>query len=284
MPRIQTQAGQSMLEGYVKKPSVGLCELVWNAFDEDASTVDISIETNELGGIEQIIVEDDGNGMTMERASSSFATVGDSWKRVLGTLSQGKRPVHGRHGRGRYAAFGLGHSVQWRSTAVAVKGGLATVHIAGSRSDIQYMDVNGGTAETPKIGTRVTIGLITDEALTAFDQSAELRTQLLTEFALHLDRFRDFKILFLGDAIQPETVIETKETLPLSLPEHIEGTATLTVIEWMLTDVERRLYLLFRARFNRRRVATRCAGPRCGVHGVPTVGRLRSRRSNDVGG
>jgi len=92
VPRIQVQAGQSMLEGYVKKPGVGLCELAWNAFDEDATTVEISIETNGLGGIEQIIVEDDGNGMTIERASSSFATVGDSWKRMPGTLSQGKRP------------------------------------------------------------------------------------------------------------------------------------------------------------------------------------------------
>lgn len=54
MPRIQVQAGQSMLEGYVKKPGVGLCELAWNAFDEDATTVAISIETNGLGGIEQI--------------------------------------------------------------------------------------------------------------------------------------------------------------------------------------------------------------------------------------
>src|SRR5262249_53586197 len=153
------------------------------------------------------------------------------------------RPVHGRHGRGRYAAFGLGYSVQWTSTAVAVVGGLTTVHIMGSRSDLQYMDITSGAAETSKAGTRVTIGLITDETLAAFDQSAELQKQLLTEFALHLDRFRDFKILFLGEAIHPETVIETKETLPLSLPEHIEGTATLTVIEWMLTDVERRLYL-----------------------------------------
>src|SRR5690349_1180923 len=109
-----------MLEGYVKKPTVGLCELVWNAFDEDANTVDIGIDTNALGGIGQIVVQDDGNGMTLERASSSFATVGDSWKRMPGTLSPGKRPVHGRHGRGRYAAFGLGGSVRWTSTALAV--------------------------------------------------------------------------------------------------------------------------------------------------------------------
>ncbi len=67
-----------MLEGYVKKPGVGLCELVWNAFDEDATNVRISIEANDLAGIERVIVADDGNGMNAERFALSFATVGDS--------------------------------------------------------------------------------------------------------------------------------------------------------------------------------------------------------------
>lgn len=232
-----------MLESYVKKPGVGLCELVWNAFDEDAEKVEISIVTNDLGGIEQILVEDDGNGMTVERASKAFATVGDSWKCMPGTLSQGKRPVHGRYGRGRYAAFGLGDSVQWRSTAVAVEGGLAGVRIVGTRSDLQYMEVTSVQPEASATGTCVDIGLITDEARTAFDKPAEIRTQLLTEFALHLDRFKDFSIIFLGEEIDAEKVVDSKEVLPLPLPEGLEGKATLTVIEWNLADVERRLYL-----------------------------------------
>jgi hypothetical protein len=245
MTRIKVQAGQSMLESYVKKPGVGLCELVWNAFDEDAKNVEIKIDTNELGGLEQIIVDDDGNGMTIERASRSFATVGDSWKRMPGTLSQGKRPVHGRHGRGRYAAFGLGDLVQWTSTAAAVESeGLAGVHIVGGRNDLRHMDVSSVPPETSKPGTRVTIGLVTEETRVAFDRPGDLRTQLLTEFALHLDRFKDFRIAFLGEEIDPGKVVDAKDTLSLSLPEGAGGgKATLTVIEWKLTDVERRLYL-----------------------------------------
>jgi len=243
MTRIKVQAGQSMLESYVKRPGIGLCELVWNAFDEDATKVEISIVTNDLGGIEQIVVEDDGNGMTIERASKSFATVGDSWKRMPGTLSVGKRPVHGRYGRGRYAAFGLGDSAQWRSTAIAVEGGFAGVHIAGNRSDLQHMEVSSISPATSKPTTRVTIGLITDEARAVFDKPAELRNQLLTEFALHLDRFKDFSVVFLGEEIDPGGVVGSKEVTALSLPEGVQGNATLAVIEWKLTDVERRLYL-----------------------------------------
>ena len=156
MTRIQVHAGQSMLESYVKKPSVGLCELIWNSFDED---VRITVETNVLGGLERILVEDDGNGMTAENASSAVATVGDSWKRMPGTLSRGKRPVHGRHGSGRFAAFGLGLSIQWRSTAEAIEGGLAGVLVIGSGTDLRHMDVSHTPAEAES-GTVVTIGLL----------------------------------------------------------------------------------------------------------------------------
>jgi hypothetical protein len=231
-----------MLESYVKKPGVGLCELVWNAFDEDATEVRITIEANGLGGIERVIVADDGNGMNAERASLSFATVGDSWKRMPGTLSSGKRPVHGRHGRGRYAAFGLGRSVQWRSTSEAVEGGLAGVLVTGNGADLQHMEVSA-TPSAEAAGTTVTVGVLTDEAVAALDDPISLRTQLLTEFALHLDRFSGFHLYFFGDQVDPSVAIDTKTELVVELPDGVEGTATLTIIEWKLEEVERRLYL-----------------------------------------
>lgn len=109
MAHIQVAAGKTLLETYVKTPAAGVCELIWNAFDDDATEVVVSVAANGLGGIDQIQIQDDGNGMTRERAEKAFATVGDSWKLMPGTLSQGGRPVHGRHGRGRYAAFSLGN-------------------------------------------------------------------------------------------------------------------------------------------------------------------------------
>lgn len=105
-----------MLEGLVRNPQVGLCELVWNAFDEDAKTVTISVDYNELSALALIHVEDDGTGMNRQRAERAFSRVGDSWKLMPGTKSESGRPVHGRHGRGRYAAFSLGAAVNWVST------------------------------------------------------------------------------------------------------------------------------------------------------------------------
>lgn len=243
MTRIQVQAGQSMLEGYVRKPGVGLCELVWNAFDEDATEVQIRVINNDLGGLEEIEVEDNGNGMTLERAGKAFSTVGDSWKHMPGTRTEGNRPVHGRYGRGRFAAFGLGDSVQWHSTAPAVDGGLKTVHIDGSRGHLQYMEISSSAPESSGTGTRVHIGLVTDEAKAAFDKAEDVRNKLLTEFALHLDRYDDFSILFLGTAIDPQAVIEDREIIEIQADGSTQGAARLTIIEWKIANVERRLYL-----------------------------------------
>jgi hypothetical protein len=232
-----------MLESYIKMPEAGLAELIWNAFDEDATSVRVEIVTNELGGIDEIAIIDNGNGITLERATNAFATVGDSWKRMPGTLSKSKRPVHGRHGRGRYAAFALGASVRWDSTAQPVDGGLSQVVAQGRRSDLQSMEVDAGINPADHSGTRVTVQNIETAAQKAFDSVKDLTSGLLMEFALHLERFGDFKVIVCGETLDPRAVIESKNDIPLELPTGVDGAAVLTVIEWKLQDVQRRLYL-----------------------------------------
>lgn len=244
MARVHVSAGKTLLESYVKTPAVGLCELVWNAFDDDATTVEVTIEANGLGGVDQIHVTDDGNGMTEERAHKAFSTVGDSWKLMPGTLSVGGRPVHGRYGRGRYAAFSLGNFVTWVSASEAIDGGeLISVRVAGQHSSLDDFDIDPTPNERSSTGTRVTIGNVTPEAAAGLDEVTALRQRLLTEFALHLDRHPDFRIEFLGERIDPAAVMSAKTRVDLEMPEGVDGAATLTVIEWTLENVERRLYL-----------------------------------------
>ena len=108
MTRITVHAGNTLLEGFTKTPPVGLCELIWNGFDEDATEVNISVTRNDLQAVDSVVIEDNGRGIGLMAASREFARVGDSWKARPGTTSEGGRPVHGRLGRGRYAAFSIG--------------------------------------------------------------------------------------------------------------------------------------------------------------------------------
>jgi hypothetical protein len=241
---IQVGAGKTMLEALVKTPEVGVCELVWNAFDEDAKVVRVRVEANDLGGVEAIIVEDNGNGMNLQRAEASFSKVGDSWKLMPGTKSDGGRPVHGKYGRGRYTAFSLGNSVNWVSTSPAVEGGdLATIQISGRHSSLDRFQIDELPTESSTPGTRVVITVVTEKAAAAFDEGVSIRERLLTEFALHLERHPDFRIEFLGASIEPDAVIDTRRTLEVDVPDGVSGPVSLTVIEWKLEDVKRRLYL-----------------------------------------
>lgn len=246
MTTVKVQAGQSILEGYVKKPSAGLAELIWNAFDEDAHLVTVTCEYNALHGLEEIVITDDGNGMNRERAELAFSRVGDSWKLMPGTKSDsGERVVHGRHGRGRYAAFALGDTVRWVSTAERVEGGLGVVQVTGKRSsldtfDITTSDVHSGVTDT---GTVVTVYQVTPSAISSFDTAEDLRQAILTEFALHLERFKNFHIRFLGVDVDAASAEEHREVIKLADSDGWAGEATLTIIEWNLQNVRRSIFL-----------------------------------------
>ncbi|WP_336879555.1 ATP-binding protein [Rhodococcus globerulus] len=244
MSEIVVAPGTTMLEGLVKNPQVALCELVWNAFDADAKTVSIGIENNDFGALELVRIADDGYGMTRKSAEGAFSLVGDSWKRMPGTKSVNGRPVHGKHGRGRFAAFAVGDAVNWDSTARDVEGDeLASIRVEGRREHLRRFDIDDTATIVDDIGTVVTIVAVTEAAIAAFDERTGLHQRLLTEFALHLDRHEDFEIEFLGKPVDPGAVITAKKEIEVATSDGVEGPVSLTIIEWDLSDVERRLYL-----------------------------------------
>lgn len=69
-------------------------ELIWNAFDERARNVNVSLTRNELQAIDLIEITDDGQSMPYEYAAEAFENLGSSNK-VSRTLESGER-LHGR--------------------------------------------------------------------------------------------------------------------------------------------------------------------------------------------
>jgi hypothetical protein len=242
---VEVQAGKKLLESFVRTPQQALCELIWNAFDAEAETVSVAVESNSFGAVERIVVTDDGEGMTGERATLAFEKFGDSWKAPEGTTSAGpkKRPVHGRHGRGRYTAFALGNQVRWLTTSESVAGSsLESVQIDGERATLDRCSVDVMPAIGESTGTVVSIVQVPPEVSRLFEKD-ELGNRLLTEFALHLDRYPDFKIEFLGTRLDHASAIDLKSELEVELPNDFVGEVKFVVVEWNLTGVDRRIYL-----------------------------------------
>ena len=84
-----------------------VAELISNAWDADANNVWVTIPFGEAWDTNgQIEVLDDGHGMTREQAQSQYLIVGRKRRLEDGRESPSGRPVHGRKGIGKLAAFG----------------------------------------------------------------------------------------------------------------------------------------------------------------------------------
>jgi hypothetical protein len=88
-------------------PSRAIGELVANAFDADASRVDVDILRNALGGDEAIRVSDDGHGIRRQDITRRFARVGVP-------------PAEDGEGVSRFAQFGVGRFAVHKLGSVAV--------------------------------------------------------------------------------------------------------------------------------------------------------------------
>ena len=100
---------------YSNVPAV-ISEMVANAYDADASKVEITIED------EEVVIKDDGVGMNVDDANKKFLTVGYD-KRGSGEISTpkyGRKPM-GRKGIGKLSAFAIAGEVEVRSIKTDLK-------------------------------------------------------------------------------------------------------------------------------------------------------------------
>jgi hypothetical protein len=97
---------------YSNKAAV-LSEAVANAWDADASKVDITIDVSGSGdGVQQIIIRDNGCGMNLDAINDRFLTVGYEKRKETSDETTKKRKVMGRKGIGKLSFFSLANVVE----------------------------------------------------------------------------------------------------------------------------------------------------------------------------
>lgn len=90
----------------VAKQETALIELVKNAFDADATKVEVALTDGARGP--ELQVTDDGTGMTREDLTNGFLRVASTFKQILPRSSVFARERAGSKGIGRFAAQRLG--------------------------------------------------------------------------------------------------------------------------------------------------------------------------------
>ncbi len=137
-----------------------LAELVSNAYDAMARTVQITIPLGRaIEPTDEIIVVDDGFGMTFEEANEFYLSVGRD-RRTAGDWTSPynglpPRKVQGRKGIGKLAGFGIADRIEVRTVKAGIVSNFA-LDFDGLTHSQKFSDDAGYEPETlPEDGSRV---------------------------------------------------------------------------------------------------------------------------------
>lgn len=195
-------------------PVPAVAELIANAWDAMATNVKVSLPFNRsLKNSDEIIVEDDGHGMTYEECDKKYLVVGRDRRKQEGDLSQAykkikRRKLVSRKGIGKLAGFGIATKVEVRT----VKDGKITHFLMDfdkmtsgdeyvKNYEPELLSTNGkSTNEKP--GTRITLRNL--KISKPINEDA-FRPSMARRFAILSDP--NFSILLNGKRIRKEEIL-----------------------------------------------------------------------------
>lgn len=239
------------------KASDVVSELISNAYDADAEEVSIEIPLGEYlatkrGGIVEskdwrVIVEDDGHGFTESGANDYYLKIGNNRRAdpARGDRSPERgRPVMGRKGIGKLAAFGVCKTIEvWSASGEKDQTRYPVTHFV-----LRYDDITKDTDETyypepgsedgnfsEKRGTKITLSDFLYKKTPDMDT---FMRQLARKFGMGSD---DFKIRVTNSKTGTERMVseldvEIMENTRIEVdkrPVPLEGTGILPVSGWI---------------------------------------------------
>ena len=107
------------LQMYATLPPV-IGELVANAWDANATEVEITIPETQLDDASQIVIRDNGMGMSDQDIRNKYLIVGRDRREKDGTDRTPpplERPIMGRKGIGKFSAFGIARNLEVESAS-----------------------------------------------------------------------------------------------------------------------------------------------------------------------
>jgi hypothetical protein len=225
---------------YVK----AISEFVWNALDADAKRTSVEFARNALGGLEGIIIRDNGTGISKERAEHDFESLGESWKRSKARTPVLFRAIHGKEGQGRLRFFSLARRAHWDTVYEQNKKLFKlTIDIDADRletsnvSDPIEADTNAATGTAVQLAPlKETFDWLTGE---------EARSEFDSIFAPYILQYPDAEIVFDGKSVDPKGTIERSHEFPtqaIICPGRVVKDLTLSVIEWKPRVTARKIY------------------------------------------
>ncbi|MGH9894278.1 MAG: ATP-binding protein, partial [bacterium] len=246
MTVLSLRAGQDHLEkvASTRDPIKAISEFVWNAVDADATRVSVEFVLNVLGGIEEIVIGDNGTGISHAHAIRDFGNLGDSWKRTSHRTPALHRALHGKEGRGRLRFFSLAQQARWHSVYIE-NGKHHTISIDIASDTLEKSDLSEASDSTSaETGTVVTLtGLkSTYDWLLASKAFLEFNA-VFTPYVL---QYSNVAISYNGIAADPDATIARSQAFPTQTivgPNKTVRDLSLRIIEWKSQVEDRKIHL-----------------------------------------
>lgn len=242
MSKVHVIAKRDFLETLTNtKPFDGLAEIIWNGFDADANHVQVFFELNAMDGIESIKVRDYGYGIDRENVENYFGSLGESWKKAK--QRQNGRSLHGKNGKGRFKAFGLGERIEW-NTSYKHDGIVYAYKIKGSAQTLDDFEISDPVESKSLIlGTEVSIYNLRKEFRSLRQDNAP--QELAKKFAAYLTEYPNLKLEYNGTTIDPKIAQNQQRNYSLGDIKLSDGRSVavdVSIIEWNI-PAERALHL-----------------------------------------
>lgn len=224
--------------GIKKDYKDAIMEYIWNGFDADATIIDITYKVNELGGISEIKICDNGSGINFENIDNTFGAFLSSEKRNSKNLVDN---IHGSKGKGRFSFICFAHYCKWNTIYTEgkefYKYSIKMDDINKKEyelSDKQKTDINNTGTEVIITG----IDNLLEEDINCYD----FEECLLNNFSwyLYLNKEKQYKLNLNGKALEYNKFIDT--TLSENYDLEIEDFKfKVYFIKW-LKDVKSKYY------------------------------------------
>ena len=209
-------------EELISDEPVALVELVKNAYDADASCVEVRFEGKDPERPESIMVVDDGIGMDLETVLAGWFEPGTVLKRKF-ERSPGGRFYQGAKGIGRFASARLAEALFLESKKVDENRGVSVLLDWGQFDDESYLDeITIDYEVVPMVdmvhGTRLTLdGVRKNWENSDYEELFARLSRLMSPF----EDVTDFKINleipgyphFSGEVQPPELILRPKYLL-----------------------------------------------------------------------
>ncbi len=180
-----------------------LSELVANGFDAGANNITVSIKENDLGGVEAIVITDDGSGITSAVLKERFITVG--------VFPQKTNTQFAKFGIGRFAVHRIGEKSTWTSVSKVDGNQYKKVEFELDSDENKKLKVVEEIITSSDTGTKIEIFNIRDKGKDALTKN-KIAGILIAEFCSYLLAHPNKKIVVQDEKLDVKAIIAESES------------------------------------------------------------------------